>query len=152
MFSQSREPTIGCRRSCLPASLACVPSKPLSVGKRARTYCYQHREEDTPCNTHAQSNGPRGEQPQQQRATPHNKIGDLEGNRQPECPALPRQQSLCTEKGNNPSQEKNPRQKRSQNSDKSPWCRVTIRDVIDTYEASEKGDQADDDQEESLYC
>ncbi len=104
----------------------------LSVGKRAWAYHYQHIEEDTPCNTHAQSNGQRGEQPQQQRATSHNQIGDLEGNRQPECPALPRQQSLGTEKGNNPSQEKNPRQKRSQNSDKSPWCRVTIRDVIDT--------------------
>ena len=119
----------------------------LLVGKRARAYHYQHIEEDTSRNTHAQSNGPRGEQLQQQRATSHHQIGDLEGNRQPECPALPRQQSLCAEKGNNPSQKKNPRQKPSQNSNKSPWCSVTMRDIIDTYEASKKSDQADDDQE-----
>jgi len=62
----------------------------LSVEKRARAYHYQHIEQDTSCNTHAQNNGPRVEQPQQQRATSHHQIGDLEGKRQPECPTLPR--------------------------------------------------------------
>src|SRR5262249_15566441 len=100
---------------------------------------------------HAQSNGPRGEQPQYQGATSDNQTGDLERNCHPECPALPRQQSLCAEQGNYPFQEKNPRQKRSQNSSRSPWCSVTIRDVISTYEASKKSDQADEDQEYTLY-
>ncbi len=112
----------------------------LSVGKRARASHDQHIQQDTSCTTHAQSNGPRGEEPQYQRTPSHNQIGDLEGNRQPECPALPRQQSLCAEQGNNPSQEKNPRQKRSQHRDPRPWCRVPIRDVIDSYEASEKSE------------
>ena len=46
---------------------------------------------------------------------------------------------------------KHPRQSRSQNSGNSAWCSVTMRDVIDTDEASEKSDQTYDDREETLY-
>ena len=124
----------------------------LSMGKRARTYHYQHRQENTPRDTHAQSNRPRGEQPQRQRVTSHNQVDDLQSNRHPECPAPPRRQPQCTEEGNHPSQEKNPCQKCSRNSDKSPWCRVAIRDVVGSHEASENSDQADDDQHYAVYC
>ncbi len=116
-----------------------------------RAYHYQHREEDTSCNSHAYGNGPRGEQPQHQRATSHDQIGDLEGYSQPECPTLPCPQSLGTETGNNPFQEKNPRQESSQKSNNSPWCSTMIRDVIGTYKASEKSDQPYDDQEYTMY-
>jgi len=143
--------SLGANNRTQPVALAreigLLSEQALSAGERARTYHYQHIQEDTSCNTHAQGNGPHGEQPQHQRATSHNQIGNLEGYRQPECPALPRPQSLGTETGNNPFQEKNPRQERSQHSDNSPWCSVTIRNFIDTYEASEKSDQAYDDQE-----
>ena len=122
----------------------------LSMGKRARTYHYQHIQENTPLRHSCSNNGPRGEQPQRQRVTSHNQVGDLQGNRQPECPALPRRQPQCTEEGNNPSQEKHPRQKCSRNSDNSPWRRVAMRDVVVSHEASEKSDQAYDDQEETM--
>ncbi len=122
----------------------------LSMGKRARTYRYQYIKEDPSCNTHAHNNSPRSEKLQFQRTKTHNQIGELQANRQPECPALPRQQPLRAEKGNNPTQQKNPRQSNSQNSHKSNRRRVTMRDVIDPNEASEKSDQAYDDQEETL--
>ena len=125
--------------------------KALSPGKSARTYRYQYIKEDPSCNTHAHNTSPRGEKLQLQRTKTNHQIGELQANRQPECPALPRRQTQCTEEGNNPSQEKNPRQKCSRNSDNSSWCRVAIRDVVGPHEASEKSDQADDDQHYAVY-
>lgn len=124
--------------------------KALSLGKRARTYRYQDIQEDPSCNTHAHNTRPRGEKLQLERAKTHHQRGELQANRQPECPALPRQQPLCGKKGTNPTQEKHPRQSNSQNSDQSTRRRVTMRDVIDPNEASEKSDQASADQEETI--
>jgi len=63
------------RKPGLPSEYA------LSVGKCARTYHYQHRQENTPRDTHAQSNRPWGEQPQRQRVTSHNQVDALQSNR-----------------------------------------------------------------------
>jgi hypothetical protein len=92
-----------------------------------------------------------GEQSQRQRAPSYDQIDHLKGYRQPECPALPRPQSLSTETGNNPNQEKKPRQEHSKNSYNSRWCSTTMRDIIDTCEATEKSDQTYDDQEHTMY-